>query len=489
MKIRFGLQIILSLLIFSIVMLQGTRRAEKKYFWTDEGLEIMETCAQPVLKMFSNGADQQCSPSPFYYPIQKAVIGTISSFDESILVKYRALSITSMSLVALLFSFWAFGAAGFGMGLVATVSLFNQEAFTHYSAENRPYALWTLLFLIWLILVFRRARDNAGKVTNFEATSIWIVALALTLIAGSGMLQVGAGIVSIFICWYLHDPKFLSTRRKEVAKLSGLGALCGIIGLYYGARSCTFTDGGPYDLLNTRDIRLIKGVVSLLFYPHGLMHQIEAVLVVLGLTALPLVMIMPKLRSKIADKTMRLSIVLYSQLFITLVIAAAVAVKHYHFSYRIFIHLIICHAFALVLGGWVINDWLRGRFISWRKYGFIILGGLGIVLAVRNWYIEINGFESSQTAITSSKPCKSFQGPLVLYAENLQLADYLNAVVHLNHETKRCGWVGGTNVSEFILVTGDPLSTADWYERKDATSIGAASRLTQCGRPVTLVPH
>jgi hypothetical protein len=469
-----------------IAAIQGIRRSARKPFWLDEGLEIVQTCAQPVGEMFTRGAAEQCSPSPLYYPLQKLAILSSQPFDRGILVEYRLVSTISMALLILLFASWAITDFGWAAGLLAANSFFLQQAFNQYSSENRPYALWSLLFAAWLFVLFRIAGDLGRVVPRRKWTAAWLVGLALTLVSGAGMLQVGAGVAALLVLsrFSAMAPR---PRRAFNARVLAIAGVCGGIGLFYGLKSCTFTDVGPFDLINTRDLRLVKGALSLLISPGSHQRQSLAVLVAFALAGFPIAACVPRIRERLPFRVKALGVILFGQLLVTIVIAASVALKHYHFSYRVFIHLIICQACAIVLCVAMLEEFVPANFLTRFRVGGITLAIAMAIYTQIGIAKEISRMNPAPPPTVPATACRPFQGPLELHASKLNWAFYPNAIVRLEEEIRRCGWVPRPGEPEKVLIVGDPYGEAKWYDRTPEAA-ERAPFLTQCGVPVTLFP-
>lgn len=453
---------IATFLITGLFLVISIRTALSKPFWLDEGFEITATCARSYASLIIEGAYGQCSPSPLYYVIQKGVIQLHSKWNEFILVSYRAVSLLS-SLAVLWLGLALFQELSWAALFFYLYLMLDQQVFLHFAVENRPYLLWLFCF-VWQVAIAARIlskspqRSSVGEKGMLAASS-----LALSLVTGPGFLQAGATLG--ILC--LNEIRIRSQARWPSLKTLissfppfyiALGVICAALGYYYTRLSCGSNwDAGPYDLLKTKDGKLLRNVIGL-FWPTGsLRQQLLNVPLMIGLIAPFLTPVARTLPTVALKKCQAITILILSQTLLGIGIGLLVAVRHYYFITRIFIFLVACRALLGAVGLYVLILFYQQKFGPRRWKGMVPVGAscliaIALALSFRRTTNAIG--PRPMPLLAASVSCSTISGGVkVRYSgpEHQQL----NVAVLLSKALRSCGWTQSEQTHSVMVENSD----------------------------------
>jgi len=261
--------ILFGAIVIGVISCQIVSRAGHKLLWFDEGNEILNSCSESYSYMLIRGASAQCSPAPLYYILQKFVVSYVPLYGKNILYLFRAVSIVSACLSLAVLFFGLTKHVGVGWGLFALFLLNNQGIFHQFGAENRPYMLWIFVFSATLIIVSSLVHIPWNQVTIASKINLAFLALALTLVAGGGMVQT-VGFLATFLVWEESLNVRQWIKHPSFKPLFLVTAVSCAVGIYYAVQGCLHHDALKWDLLRTKDWTLVGSVMSLLWStPQG----------------------------------------------------------------------------------------------------------------------------------------------------------------------------------------------------------------------------
>lgn len=220
-RVLVGTFLAIFLSLITIFNLNKFLEAENKEFWVDESYGLKATVAKHSFKqIIVDGAVGQGSPAPLDYIVLKIFQNLRSSLeiDISELKYYRiwpiaitifpAFIVLFMGLKVLFSKDLEFGTRtmyGFISVLLLLSYLFNETVY-YYAAETRPYALWTVMWFVSLILSI----ENRKKLLVF---SLSLLALSAT----ASIFQLFSLFLASAICAFINkelDKKWIIDQMK-----------------------------------------------------------------------------------------------------------------------------------------------------------------------------------------------------------------------------------------------------------------------------------
>lgn len=329
-NITLGLVLSTPFLILFVANLLELQNA--KYLWTDEAFEIFGTCQQDWKSLVIDGAAGQCSPQPLYYIFQKLSLSWQTIQPSLSLIQFRLVNLFAcLGLIGVFV--WQSLSMQSWVGFLAVSVLSHQWIWSHYSAENRPYSLW-LFFFALLVVVMSRLVDRQCM-SLWERLLILGTSLGIATVAAPGMIQFALGAFVVGI-----QNKNLQIRKWLIgSSVAGIA-----IGLFYFGGQCGDYQSSSFNLLQTRDLSLVAGVIRLGF-PKG---EWLNLFFFVGIGAL----FWSYKNSKIIPtKNLRtLGWICMTQMALTFPLGIAVALKNFHFVQRVFIYNIVCWAGLVAIG-------------------------------------------------------------------------------------------------------------------------------------------
>ncbi len=488
--------------------------------WGDEGNEIVNSCSKSYSYMLIHGASAQCSPAPLYYVLQKIVVSHVPLYGKIILYLFRVLSIVSagLSLVFLFFGFTKY--LGLSWGLFALLLMNNQAIFHSFGAENRPYMLWVFVFSATLIIVSSLVHIPWNQVTITSKINLAFLALALTLVAGGGMIQT-VGFLATFLVWEESLKVRQWIKHPSFKFLFAATSVSCAVGIYYAVHGCLQYDGLKWDLLKTGDWSLIRGVFSLLWplpQDTGLViflrtgdwtpirNVISPLWPIQGSTLVTVLFNFFVLAGVAApfwlwnnrknlseEKKFLLSVCVVSiiQICAAVVIGILVAAAHYYFIGRVFIYLIVLRAVLVVCGGyfclsWMLEKWNRGSANlsqqSLLQISLIAVVVLGLSVSLYGSHKalgnDVRSLQSTWPALihVSCPPLKSSLAVVNREEHSIQgHEEYgLNFIVIFGEQLKTCGWIPTDGPPSYVVPKLSLDGKAYSYEITDTLPVGSS---------------
>ena len=414
-------------------------RSEIKYFWLDEGFDAT-VCHHTLKDMLLRGANAQCSPNPLFYPFQKLAFSLPQIFSETILLRYRLVSIGSASFVGFLLFYLMGTNFGIAAAIGVIVSLTQQDIFFQFAAENRPYMFWLLIFSAWLTSLFLYAVRSRNFLFSFLLLAS---ALALSLTAAPGFVQVLLGLASLLSVYSFYGEN--KQKKASLAFMVLVAITSTVIGVFYAIKACKYADGGENDLLNSGNLVLLQKVASLIFSaktPLGFLHSL---IFLLGLL-LPF----SKPFKRITGDTARtLSILTIFQLLAVVPVSYALMRNHYFFVQKMFIFLVTLKALGASLGIYLLAEYLHLFFRKYRIRPIILAGLLLFALLAGFKQVRLLARESSASAF--SDPCVTVPEKMQIIGWENRFADNLNFIARVERLAARCPMA--TNESTAFVTT------------------------------------
>jgi hypothetical protein len=458
--------------------------ARFKPFWLDEGFEVAESCRHPYLALLVKGAPGQCSPSPLYYLAQRASVRSLSGFDERVAVGYRRVSLAAAALLLFATVAVLFARLGPPWGLAAAASLASQPLVVQYAAENRPYTSWLLLFALALLAGADAASRRWRDLGRGRRVALALSSLALSLVALPGALQAALVCALCGLAWR-QGAEDRAEARASLRWSLALAAACAALGLYFAARSpCGRDEAGHLALARSDGAGLVWPVLSLL-WAQDLAGHVGNALLAAGLLAA----LRPPRAPLSADDAPRarfarwLAVGVAAQLGLTLLLAAQVARAGYYFLPRAFLHLTVCRALGIAVGGWLVVDWLAGRISrTLRTAVWALASVLAVLAAAAAFSFERQEVEERRAMWTRTEaPCTDLDGPLIVdvAAGGTDWALAPNFLVRLGEAKRRCEAARSGPVRHVLVSAGGGF-------RLSSERLPGAVPLEQCGRPVSL---
>jgi len=469
----------LAALALALFLPQQVRLAEQKPFGQDEGFEWGFNCAQPALALIRDGARPQCSPTPGYYLLEKAVARVIAIRDERILVAYRALSLGAAAALVL-----ALGVGlGARLGLLAAgaglASLLGQPLFHLYAAESRPYALALCLFALVLLVLAARAAPDASPGWGWTAAVVG-ACLGSSLVLLTGAAQAVAA-CAVFVLLVRLQGASLRSRRVAVAVI--LMIACAACAAYYRWRStCLASDAGPHSVWGRQGRYLVAQVFALIWTENVWAN----LLAVLGCAAPVWAWRRRHDAGRSHPYVLALGGLVLAQLAFTAALAAQVARADYYFLPRLFLHLIVCRALLVALGVWMLLDLLARTRVSLSAR--IATGLLTAAAAVTALVLLRQEVDDRRGMAPWRAPpgaaCLSWQLPARILLTGGEPAWEFgpNLLVEAAHAARRCGFTPADGPRYL-------LASPEGARALLAVPPSGAVPLRQCGREVELSPR
>lgn len=442
-----------------------------KPFSEDESFQLTTNCNPPMGIILKDGIDGQCSRAPLYYIFQKYLLVPIRAIDDTVLFKYRIPNIALAGGFALGTALMLANAYTPAAILLGVYAITKQPLFAQYAAENRPYILWIALFAWCTILagLFAQKWKNLGRFPLSLGIMFGLSGLALAMTASPGFIQFYAAAFVVF--WIRRKP-------QDWIKMLPLLIPVAAIGIYYTLQAGCESHGNQYNLWKTLDYHLVLGVARLLFPKGNWVDWALNGLMLVG--AWRMLHIIPKLKS--LSKRHTLEATLLFQFLATFCIMALVIVSQYYFIQRVFLHLMICYGFLVLLGA----QWI------FQKYARRHLTSTALILL-----FSILVFEMIPTALTDQKTiadfrdakptvdCTQWNGPYqIIVPSNVLNAHKMKAVLALGHEIRACGkplfHETPSPSAPHILVTGKP-GQSPWFEILAKSNAGLHNQVMVCG--------
>jgi hypothetical protein len=499
-KLRSNLPLFVSALIALVVVLQVSRMeadlARSKYFWTDESLDLTYTCPNKLSDTLLNGGVGQCSPPPLYYLVERISIPVLNSFIGDPLLLARVISLVAAALALSLFFLIFAKALTPAFGFFSLIFLINQPTFHHFAAENRPYMLWLWLYAFVLFYVARGSLFNQSE-SKVHRIFFSIICMGLTLVSGAGVIQVCACFAAFCALHWRRRIKFRELWEKpNIRFFTFLTVSCFAIGIYYTLKSCHYLDGGKFDLLKTRDMTLIRDVVSLFWVTGTSVGALFNFILVVGIVGPLLWWPNRNILNSRQLFLLRLSVVCVFQIGASLCLAALIVRAHYYFVARVFIYLIVLRASLIVAGFsflfFSLIDWLNARswsskFLKFANVMLIVIVFLGLAGSLYRANQTLSGERKLYENKSPTMPkleCAKFNGPIVVTFKGGNISNTLNFYTSLKRELAACS--RETSGPE-RFVTGDMDVSQGSYTYSLSDKLMPESQLlTLCGLPLSI---
>jgi len=401
-------------------------------------------------------------------------------------VAYRRVSLIAAGLLVFATTLALHLRLGAPWALVAAAALATPPLFARYGAESRPYMSWLLLFALTLMAGAEAASRPWRETGRARRAALAVSAVALSLVALPGALQAALAGLLCALSWRRRAQDRGESRAALRWSLL-LAAACVAVGLYFGARSpCRAYDAG-YLAFRWPDRTGRMASVLALLWGDGIAGQIGNALSALGLVAalrLPAPRGLDEESARPAAFASWLARGLAAQLALTVVLAVQVALLGYYFIDRVFLHLVICRALLVAVGGWWLMRWLEARGGPPTRTALQALASGLAVFAVATAFVTLRTrAEDARSALPAGNevPCAALGGTLVLDrpADTRDWAAGPNLIVRLAEDRRRCG-ADPSRDTRHVLATGDA------GYRISAGRAPGAIPLEQCGREVIL---
>jgi len=474
--------ILLGITLIAFIIGNESHLAQQKPLWDDEGNAHQLSCQTPYFEMLLHGARGQASAAPLYYILEKFLILNTYPYHEFMLVHYRAISLLSSAFIFLLLYFFTLSNFGFFTSLIAILSLNFQHLFHYYSTEARPYMLWMAFFTLSILFGAKLSFEKKSKTKTMTFFTLSSIGLFTT--ASPGIFQVG---VSSLICIYF----WFKEKKNTILFFLPLLTICGIMGFHY-ALNATLIDADVFDLLKTKDFRLIKAVIRLLLPKANIWDVPLNIFLFIGVFT-PWLYLNKKIPSNLKnDFAFHLSLHVLAQIALTVFIGFLVAIKHYYFIQRVFIYLIPCRVILISVGGFISTQWLLNKFSNKKLLVqniilLLLLFGLGFSFHQSKKEIDklINA-TNYRWKTPDNKSCDRWAGKIqVLFPKgNLKSHFPGNFSARMLRELKRCNWKN-TNKTQYVLGLSI-IEQNNWYKIISKDNWHQYEIFLQCGKPVIL---
>jgi len=410
--------------------------AKQKNLWLDEKFEVTSLCRFSFGDILLDGAPGQASKNPLYYLVQRISLSFVDSFDWNMLANLRRVSIAAALLILLTSFVFIQVRLGLLFAIFVVISATSQNIFYQYAAESRPYMLWLLLFTLLVMATLKMCLQNYEKCCLKDKIIFGILAFANTLIISYGLIQSGLAMLTCLFFWYfIHDhPKSLKPLINYAVPLC---LLCILTQGYYTLQgNMAFTPSfmeSQWDVisqLKRGDISLLKMPPRLLFpKPHRDAYigaYLSNLFVLLGM-GIPF--LWWKKRKNLDQKgffVFTWSAIVLIQVLATLVIGALTISLRYFFVQRLFLYLIICHAFLATMGAYFL-------FSSNRKIlNFCTKGILLILFCLSlNWHWQF--YRAQIVDPNKDKSCGEMAG----YIEGMRREPEIRSFFSLDYMVER----------------------------------------------------
>jgi len=493
------LTILFGAIAIGVITHQIVLRAGYKLFWFDEGNEILNSCAKSYSNMLIHGASSQCSPAPFYYVLQKFVVSHVPLDGKNILYFFRAISIVSaaLSLVVLFLVFTKY--LGVLWGLFGVFMLDNGQ-FRYFGTESRPYMLWIFVFSATLILVSSLVHKPWNQVSIASKIILVLLGLALTLVAGGGMVQT-VGFLATLLVW---DGSLKVRRWIKQSSFKFLFAVIAVscaVGIYYAVQGCLQYDGLKWDLLRTKDWTLLADVISLLWPlpssacrdyldPCGLVTGVFNFFLLAGVAA-PF-WLWKNRKNLSEEKKFLVSVGVASlvQIFCAVILGILVAKAHYYFIGRVFIYLMVLRAVLVVCGGYFCLSWM---FDTWNKSPYklnplslqvclvtvLVVGLSASLYRTHRWLGASISEIQKDWPVLAPAICQPTKGSLAVVSREEHSIKgreeyWLNFIAIFGEQLKACGWVPGDGPLSYVVPKHSLDGKTYSYQITDTLPVGSS---------------
>ena len=402
------------------------------------------------------------------------------------MVGYRRVSLTAAGLLLFATTLALHARLGAPWALVAAAALASPPLFAQYAAENRPYMSWLLLFALTLIVAAEAGSRPWRETGRARRMALAVSALSLSLVALPGALQAALACALGGLSWRRRAEDRREMRASLVWSLL-LAGVCLALGVYFGARSpCRRYDAGHLAFHWPDAAGLWRPVLALL-WGEGTAGQIGNVLLLVGLVAARR---SPAARDPAPEDARAAAFASWlargaaAQLGLTVLLAVQVMRAGYYFVDRVFLHLIVCRALLVAVGGWWLVRWLEERAGPSARLALQTLASGLAVFAVAMAFLTLRArAEGAPIALTATAetPCADLEGTLVVdrRPDTKDWADGPNLIVRLAEDRRRCG-AGRAGQTRHVMAVGD-----GGYRLRADRAPGALP-LEQCGREVVL---
>jgi len=366
------------------------------------------------------GKIPQANKNPLYFLLQKSFLSKIGSIDPHILIHARFVSIASALLICVMLLIFIYVRLGLLIAVFAVVSLASQYIFYQYAAENRPYMLWLLLFTWLVIATFKMCLQSYEKSSLGNRVFFGVSIFVITLTISFGIIQSTIALLTCLFFWYfIHDrPKDLKLLTNFIFPIF---VLCILTQGYYTLQSIsalssqfdqTSTVGSNWDVIS----QMKKGDMSLLKMPARLLlpkpsrdayfgAYLSNLFVLLGM-GIPFLWWNNRknLGSKDFFVFVLSAVTLVQAALVTFIVAFVVIFFRYFFVQRLFLYLIICHAFLAAAGLYYVFR-LNKKILNPLTKGILVI----LFCLSLNWHWQ---YYSTMNNAYSSKYCITLENHL-----------------------------------------------------------------------------
>ena len=174
-----------------------------------------------------------------------------------------------------------------------------------------------------------------------------------------------------------------------------------------------------------------------------------------------------------------------AQLVLTLLLAVQVVLAGYYFLDRVFLHLVVCRALLVAVGGWWLLRWLEAR-VGPRPRTALRTLAVGLAMfAVATAFLTLRArAEGAPVVLPAAEQarCGDLGGTLAVDrpAGAEDWARGPNFIVRLARDRRRCGAGNGEGIRHVVAADGAYQITSD--------AAPGTEPLELCGRRVVLDP-
>ena len=422
---------------------QAISRAQNKWFWWDEAYEVLISCAVPYSTLIVDGPPAQCSSAPLYYLIQRAVITHTPLRDGNILVAYRGISIVFffLSLTILTWSIHKF--IGPIYAFLAFFLMNNQAILRVYSAENRPYLLWTFLFTSCLLLFSSLATKKYVGSDRFHKVILLGATTALGTVSTASVVQIP--MFCLFALVFVNGFTVSAYKKDKLVRYLLLVLLVSMSpALFYALHKCPALEEF---MLRKQQLEMNR-VVSLLF-PMSLTVPVYLFnsLFIIGVVS-SFLLFRKRHTLGMRDKmAVSLSTCCNFQIMAAVIIGILVAKEHYLFIPRLFIFLTVIRACLVSVGAYFLFSWIKSTFLKDQSIYherlveltllmFVVIGV--VLLLMRNQGLQEERFSNAPQLQTLNFTCQKSQRIVIARKSSDDITQWLNFVTLLSQKVNFC---------------------------------------------------
>ena len=461
------------LLLACVVAWLHVDLARNKPFWLDEGHEIAVTCGFPYATMLWHGAPSQVSPAPLYFMVEKAVVSTTTRPDRGLLVRFRAVSLVAALLAMISILGWVGLRLGALPALLALAAFASSNVVHTYAAENRPYMLWLLLFLLTVLAAADDAADTGHRLSPARAL---VPAVLLSLASVPGGLQAVAALV---VCGVFLLSKAPEVRGRRAVAFAFVAALCACVSVRYGLATSWRYEPSHLDLGGSAEPAALIADVAALLWTNDARSWPGNLLLLAGIAT--------ALRSAGNPRQLfakALAMVCLLELALTGALMAEVVRRGYYFLPRLFIYLVACRVLLIAVGAFTILEGVAVRHPRLGYAGTAVAAAAGLFAGASAVDLLMQRTEEARelherAGMLSCGPWPARVAPRVAFAETRWEVP-LNFVAVLGEAIERCP-AGPADQ----LVYAVPAVGAPGYELSREASADTRP-ITICGREVLL---